>query len=310
MTVESTPCLIVGAGPAGISAAQWFVSLHVPFRWVSRGGEVGGFLHSVHNTITNYHGGIYEDGRALAEQMEAALGPSGAKRPESGDVSALTRTRDGIWMAEFTDRAPVLASTVILATGTRYRTLGVPGEQEGFQRGYVSQSGTRDAEKFSGEHVAVVGGGDSGFENAIHLSETGCSVSMLLRNDEFKARPEFVTTVQNDPRIEFYPFPTRIESIEAAGDGARLSLDVQGDRCTLDVACLFVKIGVEPVVPTIEPDIDKDGGFIVVDQTQMTSEAGLFAAGDVIKCPLRAVTSAVGTAADATKAVAHLLDYA
>ncbi|MGM0555610.1 MAG: NAD(P)/FAD-dependent oxidoreductase [Myxococcota bacterium] len=310
MTVESTPCLIVGAGPAGISAAQWLVSLHVPFRWVTRDGEIGGFLHSVHNTITNYPGGIYENGRTLAHSMQSAIEPSGADLPEAGDVTRLSRTDDGIWLAEFTDLAPMFASTVILATGTRYRHLGVPGEEKGLERGYVSQSGTRDAEDVAGKHVAVVGGGDSGFENAIHLSDCGCRVSMLLRNDEFKARPEFVTSVTDDPNIDFYPFPTRVTAIDPADGGARLTLDVQGDTSTLDVACLFVKIGVEPVMPTIDPAIDLDGGFIVVDDTQMTSQPGLFAAGDVIKCPLRAVTSAVGTAADATKAVAHLLDYA
>lgn len=310
MTVESTPCLVVGAGPAGISAAQWLVSLHVPYRWMTRGGTVGGFLHSVHNTIINYPGGVYEDGAALAETMEQMLEPSGTSHPESGDVSVLRRTEDGVWMADFRDRDPVLASTVILATGTRFRTLDVPGEREGLQQGYVSQSGTRDAEKFAGEHVAVVGGGDSGFENAIHLSESGCEVSMLLRNDEFKARPEFVTAVMDDPRIEFYPFPTRVTQIDSSSDGCRLELDVDGQADSLVVACLFVKIGVEAVLPDIEPDIAFDDGFVVVDDTQMTSQPGLFAAGDVTKCPLRAITSAVGTASDATKAVAHLLDYA
>jgi thioredoxin reductase len=310
MSVDSTPCLIIGAGPAGISAAQWLVSLHVPFRWVTRGGEVGGFLHSVHNTITNYPGGVYENGSELADAMETMLEPSGTEHPESADVARLHRTKDGLWTAECRDRDPILASTVILATGTRYKTLGVPGELEGLERGYVSQSGTRDADRVRGEHVAIVGGGDSGFENAIRLSEVGCRVSMLLRNDEFKARPEFVAAVMDDSNIEFYPFPTRVESIEPTDEGCQLMLDVDGEAQSLDVACLFVKIGVEAVLPEIKPDIERENGFVVVDDTQMTSQTGLFAAGDVIKCPLRAVTSAVGTASDATKSVAYLLDYA
>jgi thioredoxin reductase len=133
---------------------------------------------------------------------------------------------------------------------------------------------------------------------------------MLLRNDEFKARPEFVAAVMDDPNIEFYPFPTRVESIEPTDEGCQLMLDADGEAQSLDVACLFVKIGVEAVLPEIEPEIERENGFVVVDDTQMTSQTGLFAAGDVIKCPLRAVTSAVGTASDATKAVAYLLDYA
>lgn len=310
MSPESTPCLVIGAGPAGVSAAQWLVSLHVPYRWVTRDGEVGGFLHNVHNTIINYPGGVYDNGSALAETLVASLGPSGAGMPEPGDVRRLEKTDRGRWLASFRDRQPLIASTVILATGTRYRTLGVPGERAGLDVGYVSQSATRDASKVAGQHVAVVGGGDSGFENAIRLSKVGCRVSMLLRNDQFKARPAFVEKVVEDPNVEFYPFPTRVTEVQPRDSGCRLQLDVDGETRAIEVACLFVKIGVEAVLPDIEPAIECDGGFVLVDESQMSSQPGLFAAGDVTKCPLRAITSAVGTASDATKAVAHLLDYA
>jgi thioredoxin reductase (NADPH) len=255
---------------------------------------------------------VFASGGALIDAFEAQLDDSGPSRPEDAHLRRLERVFTGStdgWRLSFADRAPLSADTVILATGTRYRKLGVPGEVDGLGQ-CVSQSATADGERFDGKTVAVVGGGDAGFENALRLTEHDCKVWMLLRNERFEARDSFIERVQANPRIEFYPFPTTVTEIQpdAGAEGqCRLRLDVAGHPKTLDVACLFVRIGVDPVTPQVEPAIELQDGFVIVDRHQQTSADALFAAGDVTNCVLRSVATAVGTGATAAKAAAlHL----
>jgi thioredoxin reductase (NADPH) len=305
---DHIPCVVIGAGPAGISAAQWLPSFEVPFRWFSTNGDVGGLLQRVHNRIENYPGDFYASGGALVEVFEDQLDRGDLSHPESGHVRRIARDESG-WRLTFADRPSITADTMIVATGTRYRRLGVPGEAETMGT-YVSQSATADAQRVAGETCAVVGGGDAGFENALRLAETGCKVWMLLRNDDFKARASFVERVQAHPSIEFHPFPTTVTQVQpdAGSNGlCRLQLDVVGRPQTLDVACLFVRIGVDPVSPQVEPSPVMVDGFMVVDRDQRTSARGIFAAGDITECPLRSVATAVGSGATAAKSVASYL---
>lgn len=182
---DRTHCLVIGAGPAGVSAAKWLRSFEVPFQWVSSDGDVGGMLHRVNNTIRNYPGGHFRSGVELVDALRSDVAELDVEPPVAGHVRQL-RHAEGCWRATFLDHAPVLAETVILATGTRYRTLDVPGEQEALET-CVSQSATADGAHYAEQTVAVVGGGDAGFENALKLAGHGCKVWMLLRNDQFKA---------------------------------------------------------------------------------------------------------------------------
>lgn len=305
----NTDCLVIGAGPAGLSAARWLDSLEVPFRWVSHDARVGGMLRRVSNAITNYPGGCYASGAELAAAFEAYLDECGdvGERLESGAVESLERVEDH-WQVHLDDDRVVSARAVVLATGTKYRRLGVPGEDAGMGE-CVSQSATADAQRFAGQPVAVVGGGDAGFENALVLAEHGCQVFMLLRSPEFRARPAFVERATAHDHIELYPIPTRVHAISPSTDGCTLQLDVQGSQQTLSVACLFVRIGVEPLLPTIEPTPSAKDGFLLVDDHQMTDADALFAAGDVTACVLRSVATAVGTGATAARSVARHLGY-
>ncbi len=300
-------CVIIGAGPAGISAAHWLHSLEVPFRWLSEGGAVGGLLHRVHNAITNFPPECFDSGAALADTFARGLRGCGLAAPEAASVDTVTRV-DGKWRLAVANGDALSCDAAILATGTAYRTLGAPGEAEGMGR-YVSQSATADGQEFAGRAVAVVGGGDAGFENALRLAEHGCTVHMLLRNEKFRARPAFVERVEAHPNISFSPFPTRVREVLPNEHGCQLVLEVDGERRTLEVACLFVRIGVKPVVPAIEPAPRLRDGFVVVDGRQATSAEGLFAAGDVTDCVLRSVATAVGSGAAAARGVASLLGF-
>jgi len=298
------PAVVIGAGPAGISAAMWLDSLNLEHRWFAD-GEIGGTLHRVYNAIVDFPGLPTDDGAELAEELTDQL-RSQQLEPTTGHIARVERNDDH-WVLFDDDAgqtAVASARCVILATGTRYRRLGVPGEDEGLGD-YVSQSVARGAEQWAEQTVAMVGGGDSGFEGALRLSEQGCRVHLLLRS-ESRARRDFVRRVRADDDILVHPIPTVVDSIEPLPHqrGARLRVTTKGDPRTLEVACLFVRIGVKPVVPTIQPPPSRDdGGYIQVDAHQRTDRPGLYAAGDVAATSLPAVATAVGDGARAAHTV-------
>jgi thioredoxin reductase (NADPH) len=308
-TSGESDVLIVGAGPAGISAAQWLHTYDVSFDWVSQDGRIGGILHRVENPIENYPAADFDDGRELADALARQVEDAAYEPPRVSTVRAIQRTQDGLDV-EFEDQKPRRYRRLLLATGTRFRRLGIPGEEAGLGD-CVSQSTSADAERFAGREVAIVGGGDAGFEGALQLAETGSRVHMLLRSEEYRARPQFVDPVEAHPEIEIHPIPSVVKRIEPLDpDGCTLHVDVQGESTRLDVACLFVRIGVEPTFPPCSPSLaTTDAGYIDVDGDHRTSVDGLFAAGEVVGPRLPAVATAVGDGADAAHVIADTLGH-
>lgn len=309
MTQGTDPAvLVVGAGPAGVSCAMWLDDFGVPFEWVDTDGRIGGMLTRVHNRISNYPGGDYEDGRALADALGRPLQDRGL-RPQSSTVTRLRPRADHV-TAQL-DRVDTRRfELVVLATGTSYRTLDVPGETEGMESECVSQSASAHGAKFAGRDVAVVGGGDAGFENALVLAQHGCRVTMLLRSTDFRARPAFVQAVREHPSIEISSIPSVIKRIEPTGDGCRLHVNRVDQTTTLKVAALFVRIGVDPVVPPGCDELDTDDeGYLVVDTAGYTSDNRILAAGDITHTPLPSVAVAVGEGATVAHSCASELGF-
>ncbi|MBA2662974.1 MAG: FAD-dependent oxidoreductase [Bradymonadaceae bacterium] len=298
-------CALIGAGAAGISAAIWLDALRVPFAWLSSDGKLGGTLARVHNPITNYPPAHYDDGLALIEGLAAHLKRKSIALPEAAQVQAIVAGDLGCEL-QLAGRPARVARLVILATGTRYRLLGVPGEAEGLGA-HVSQSAMADAPRFANRAVAVVGGGDAGFENALHLARHGCTVHMLLRNDQIKARKAFVVEALAHRHIVVHPRPTTIERIVSLTTGCRLKLATPNGHRDLDVACLFVRVGVEPVLPSITPDLAFSAGYVCVDARQHTSHPNILAIGDITTNPLRSVATAVAAGAVAARQAADIL---
>lgn len=302
---------IVGAGPAGVSARLWLRTFDVPTRWVAEDGEVGGMLERVHNPLENHVGANFESGPGLEAAITDQVAELDGVAPEATRIERVTRS-DEVWQLETAAGESFPSRAVILATGTTYRRLGVPGEREGLGD-YVSQSTSRDADRFGGRTVAVVGGGDAGFEGALQLAELGSEVHMLLRNGDYRARPQFVDPVEDHPGIFIHPFPTRVERIEPLPDprGCRLHVDEAGTARTLEVACLFVRIGVDPVFPATDPPPETDDeGHILVDKHQRTAREHLYAAGDVTPTQPPSVAVATGGGARAAYAAADDLGLA
>ncbi len=306
------PCAIIGAGAAGVNAAAWMHSYHVSPLWLTD-GAVGGILNRVNNPLREHPEQHYARGKDLAKALRDRLAQAPYPGPTQAKVSALVWQEDH-WLLRCDDDTTHRARAVILATGTRYRRLEVPGEAALLGRG-VSQSVSADAQQVAGQSVAVVGAGDAALEGALILAARGCEVHLLCRDapSPERARAAFISEVKAHPNITSWPVPTQVVAIEGGPTpDAPLTLRLRGASgagpSTLRVAALFVRVGIAPLIPQITPAPATDaGGYLIVDATQATSAPNLFAAGDVTHLPLRAVASAYGAGARAAHSAAQLV---
>lgn len=307
------PCVILGAGTAGHAAAVWLDSYKVPFVWIA-GGEVGGMLRRVYNKLVNVPGQNFAHGPALSEGLEQQIEASKFDPPRALSIEKITREQE-----HFTLHAEggesLKARVVILATGTKYRTLDIPGASQSElvyneDSAIISYSASRDGERLAGKEVAVIGGGDAAFENALILAKHACKVHLLLRSLP-SARRAFVGKVKETKGVTIHPVPTTVRRVEQKSpETLRLHL-AHGEGApdsTLDVGGMVIRIGVAPTCPRLAFDIERDAsGYIHVDAEQSTSTPRLLAAGDVTSHKLRAIVCAASQGATAALTAAELL---
>ncbi len=298
--------IIIGAGPAGLSAALWCDELGLDTLVLEQGAEVGGQLLQVYNRIENHLGVEAEDGRALRDVFAAQVEDKGFDvwtqvEIESVDLRAkVVRLRSG---------EELRSIGVIIATGVRRRRLGVPGEAEFAGRG-VLESGKRDAAEFAGHDVLVVGGGDAAAENALLLAEKCPTVTLVHRGKRLSARSEFIEKIKGEHCITIFTEATlqsimggeRVESVEILRAGA-----IKPFR--MAVRGVLVRVGVEPNTEMFKDQLHADErGYIVVTGEQETSVENVFGVGDVSNPLAPTVSGAVGAGATAAKVLASRLN--
>lgn len=309
--VRSTPCLIVGAGAAGYSAALWLREFKVPFEWISLDGQLGGILARVNNPIRTIPGQPLERGKDALTSWRAQLAALELAPPQADELTSITLNAQHTIEATLKRAGRLEPQALLLATGTRYRRLNIPGERAGLGD-YVSQSVSGDVGKLSpGSRAAIVGGGDAAYEGALILARAGHRVELLSRSQPPRARQEFVEQVNAHPKITVWPIPTIVTQIKPAKTERAGCVLVLEDGEELEVAKIFVRVGVEPVIiPGITPALEHDdAGYLRIDPRQRTSCAQIYAAGDVISDPLQAVSWAMGQGARAARAIAFDLGY-
>jgi Thioredoxin reductase len=214
-----------------------------------------------------------------------------------------------------TDEDEVLsARSVILALGSEYKKLGIESEARFSGRG-VSYCATCDGFFFKGQHIAVVGGGDSAMEEATFLSRFGSKVTIIHRRDQVRASRIMAQRAFDDPKISF-AWNSVVEEIHGDGKMTGLTLrdTVTGETRELDATGLFVAIGHLPRTAILGDQVTlNDEGYVVVDHpTTRTSLPGVFACGDVVDHIYRQAVTAAGTgcaaALDAERYLAALGD--
>lgn len=299
--MKPTNVAIIGAGCAGISAHVWLCELQIQHQ-LFEGKRRGGMLHRVYNTIENYPPQHYRNGAELAEELDSYL-----EKTICSTQAAEVFVKEEIVNIRKSSAGFVLKSNlgterefthVLLATGTRYRQLDIPGYEQ--SASFISQSTTYTAPSVAGEKVLIVGGGDAAFEGARILVEHDCEIVLSARS-AYCARPEFVSFVTKSKSVtlmdigilptEFVPRESDIEIIFSDGTSDTFKK-------------VFVRIGVDPILPKLFSECKTDGkGYLRTDHNCETSIPGIFAIGDVSVAPLQSIATAIGDGARAAKAI-------
>ncbi|QPP07670.1 thioredoxin-disulfide reductase [Streptomyces bathyalis] len=307
--------IIIGSGPAGYTAALYTARASLKPLVFEGSVTAGGALMNT-TEVENYPGftdGIM--GPELMDQMRGQAERFGAELIPD-DVTAIDFSGQ---IKTVTDSAGTVhrARTVIVSTGSAYRSLGLPREEELSGRG-VSYCATCDGFFFRNQNIAVVGGGDTAMEEATFLSRFADSVTVIHRRDALRASKAMQERAFADPKITF-AWDSAVETIhEKDGKLAGLTLrnTKTGATSELPVTGLFVAIGHDPRVELFKDVLTLDDeGYVQVDSpSTRTNVPGVFAAGDVVDHTYRQAVTAAGTgcsaALDAERYLAAQLDGA
>jgi len=285
--------VIVGSGPAGYTAALYAARANLK-TLVFQGFELGGQL-MLTSDVENYPG--YRDGVMgpdMMDDFEAQAARFGAEmRSENVERVDLSERPFRLWSED--EDEPVLANSVIIATGAKAKWLGLEGEQRLMGKG-VSGCATCDAFFYKGKKVAVVGGGDTAMGEASVLAKFADEVVLIHRREEFRASKIMLERARNNPKITFLT-GTVIEDIlgENTVEGVRVKDVHTGEEQTLEVDGFFAAIGHVPATSVFDGQVEMDdGGYVFQNEHTMTSVPGVFAAGDVSDTRYRQAVTAAG----------------
>ncbi len=287
--------IILGAGPGGMTAATYASRANMSVLMIDR-GIYGGQMNNTAE-IENYPGFPTILGPELAEKMYASSTQFGAEYA-FGTVLHVEAQADGSWRV-VTDMDEYIANTVIVATGAAYKKLDVPGEESFAGRG-VSYCAVCDGAFFRGQHVIVVGGGDSAVEEATYLAGLAEHVTIVHRRDKLRAQQILQDRAFANEKISFV-WNSEVEEI--LGDdkkvtGVRVRNNQTDETSEIDAAGVFIYVGLLPVSdPVQDLGITDANGWIMTNDRMETSQPGIFAIGDVREKELRQITTAVGDAA-------------
>ncbi|SCE74914.1 thioredoxin reductase (NADPH) [Micromonospora purpureochromogenes] len=293
--------IIIGSGPAGYTAAVYAARANLK-PLVIEGVQSGGALMTT-TEVENFPG--FADGilgpelmdnmRKQAERFGAEFLTDDVTRVELQDTGMIgSDAVSTVWVGETTYRA----RAVILSTGSAWRPLGVPGEQEYLGHG-VSSCATCDGFFFRGQHIVVVGGGDSAMEEASFLTRFADSVTIIHRRDSFRASKIMADRALGNDKIKVEWNSTAEEILGEDGkvSGVRVRNVHTGDTKVLDVTGVFVAIGHDPRSELFrgQLELDDEGYVKVQAPSTRTSVPGVFAAGDVVDHTYRQAITAAGT---------------
>ena len=285
--------LVIGCGPAGLSAAQY--AARAGYSVIAADALAPGGQLLYIDEIENYPGTDKMSGYALAEALEKQAVAFGV----TIDFIEITSIKkDGNVFIASSGDDQIRAKAVIYAAGARHRHLGCSGEEE-YQGKGVSYCATCDGPFFRGRDVVVVGGGDTALTDALYLAKICSKVTLVHRRTEFRAQKVLQERVKAKENITL-ELGKNIQSVN--GDGRNVTSVTLTDGRTIDTSALFVFVGVIPNTEMLGSLVKTEGGFIVTDSAMRTSLEGFFAAGDVRTTPFRQVVTACGDGALAAHA--------
>ena len=300
--------VIIGAGPAALSAAIYTCREDIDTLLFEK-AAIGG-LAAVTDWVDNYPG--FEKGVAgleLAEQMRKQAERFGAEI-ELGEVMGLKK--DGDLIKLDTTSGEIVAKAVLIATGSEYRKIGVPGEAEYYARG-VHYCATCDGAFYRDKRLVVVGGGNSAVQEGMFLTRFASHIDMLVRGDKFRASDVLQKELENHKdKITIHMNTTTDEIV---GEGGKVTKVIGTDKTTgkkveFETDGVFVFVGLDPNTKFLgESGIELDErNFIKTDLHLMTNVTGIFCAGDVRSGATLQIASATGEGATAALMIREYLE--
>lgn len=297
--------LIIGSGPAGMTAALYAARSNLKVGIIEQGAP-GGQMNNT-SEIENYPGYDNISGPELSMKMYEPLEKFSVehiygivqKVEDAGEVKRV-----------ITDDSTYEAKTVIIATGAKYKLLNVKGEDEFTSRG-VSYCAVCDGAFFRNQDLLVVGGGDSAVEEAIYLTQFAKSVTIVHRRDELRAQKILQDRAFANNKISFI-WDSVVEEIQ--GNNIKVSNVLiknvkTGQITNQDFGGVFIYVGMIPVSSMVSDlGICDQDGWILTDDQMNTTRPGIFAIGDVRQKNLRQITTAVGEGAIAGQGVYHYIE--
>lgn len=297
--------IVIGSGPAGLAAAIYGTRAKLKMLVLEQNYMSGGQVTDTYE-VDNYPGLPGISGIDLGLKMREHAEKLGTEfiRTKALKIEA---DDEGAWIVAG-EKETYHTKTVILATGAHHRKLQVPGEDSLAGMG-VSYCATCDGAFYKGSDVAVVGGGDVAVEDAIFLAR-GCSkVYVIHRREELRAAKILQEKLFSLPNVEIV-WNSVVESIEGEDqvEALQISNKKDGSRKALNVDGVFVAVGTIPDAQLVDGLVELDeGGYVVADETGVTSAPGIFVAGDVRTKQLRQIITAAGDGANAITSVERYL---
>ena len=298
--------IVVGSGPAGLTAALYLARDGEEVLVIERGG-LGGQA-GITDRLDNFPGfpeGVTGD--EFAERLVAQARRFGVEILEATEVTGLRREEESLCVATAAGRE-IGARAVVIASGSSYRRLEVPGEETLLGAG-VHFCATCDGPFYKGEAVAVVGGGNSAAEESLFLTRFADRVTLLVRGHELKTAPVVIEKIEECEKLEVR-YGVEVAELRGA-DGLEevvVRHRASGALETLRPKGLFVFVGLSPNADFLPREVARDeGGFVTTSATLETSIAGVFAAGDVRSGATHQAASAAGEGASVALMVREYL---
>lgn len=301
--------IMIGAGPTSLASAV-YTSREDISTLIFEKGVIGG-LAAITDKIDNYPGfeeGI--DGMQLAEKLQKQAERFGAKI-ELGEVQSIKKVGDNFVLQ--TTSGEMQAKTILIATGSQWKKLGIPGEEEFYGKG-VHNCATCDGAFYRDRKLVVVGGGNSSAQEALFLTKFASHIDILIRKDKWRASDILIHEIEKNGKITVHFNTTTDEIVGGEVDGLPKIIKVvgtkNGEKTDFETDGVFVFIGLKPVTYFLEGtgvELD-DFGFVKTDNKLMTNVSGLFCAGDVRSGATMQIASAVGEGAAAALSIREYLE--
>ncbi|AVQ36786.1 thioredoxin-disulfide reductase [Staphylococcus kloosii] len=291
---------IIGAGPAGMTAAVYASRANLSTVMIERGMPGGQMANT--EEVENFPGFEMVTGPDLSTKMFEHAKKFGAKY-QYGDIKSVEDKGD--YKVVDLGNSQITAHAVIITTGAEYKKIGVPGEQELGGRG-VSYCAVCDGAFFKGKKLFVIGGGDSAVEEGTFLTKFADSVTVVHRRDELRAQKILQDRAFKNDKIDFIWNHTlkTINEKDGKVGSVTLASTIDGTEETLDADGVFVYIGMKPLTAPFENlGITNEVGYILTDEDMKTSVPGIYAAGDVREKGLRQIVTATGDGSIAAQSV-------